>query len=189
MVTAQLLDHQPSCLLVALRVSHADADECANKLARLNELLAAFDGFNCLDVIRREGGLGTDFYILARFRDVEALDRWRVSPERSEKLGEIEAMAIADISRQQAAGSSIWFEPVGSMPSPPKPPLLWKRWAMSMLAVYPALIALVYLLQPITSRLPLPLGLLIVALILTGLTTAYIVPWLTRQMHGWLMRK
>ena len=60
---------------------------------------------------------------------------------------------------------------------------------MSMLAVYPALIVLVYLLQPITSRLPLPLELLIVVLILTGLTTAYIVPWLTRQMHGWLMRK
>ncbi|SDO36557.1 hypothetical protein SAMN05216196_10568 [Lutimaribacter pacificus] len=189
MVTAQLLDQPPGCILTALRVRHEDADTCARKLAQLNEILVTFDGFASLDTIRREGGLGTDFYILARFRDVAALERWRALPDRNALMDEIEAMSIADVSRQQAAGSNIWFEPIVSMPSQPKPPLLWKRWATSMLAVYPALIVLVTLLRPVTAPLPEPLGLLVVALILTGLTTAFIVPWLTRVLHRWLVAR
>ena len=122
MVTAQLLDQPPGCILTALRVRHEDADTCARKLAQLNEILVTFDGFASLDTIRREGGLGTDFYILARFRDVAALERWRALPDRNALMDEIEAMSIADVSRQQAAGSNIWFEPIVSMPSQPKPP-------------------------------------------------------------------
>lgn len=189
MATAQLLENQPGSLLVALRVKHGDGDACAAKLQDLNEVLTTFDGFNSFDVVRREGGLGTDFYILVRFRDVAALEAWRASPERNALLRDIEAMAITDISRQQAAGSTIWFEPIASMPSPPKPPLFWKRWMTSMLAVYPPLIVLVAVLEPVTSMLPQPLGLLIVALILTGLTTAFIVPWLSRVLHGWLVKR
>lgn len=189
MVTATLLDDEPGCLLVALRVRHQDAGACARKLGRLNEILTGMDGFVSLDVIRRDGGLGTDFYILVRFRDVAALDAWRALPQRNVLLQEIEAMAITDISRQQAAGSTIWFEPIRSMPSPERPPLFWKRWATSMLAVYPALIVLVTLLQPVTSKMSAVLGLLLVAVILTGLTTAVIVPWLTRVLYPWLMTR
>lgn len=189
MVTAELVSDQPGCLLVALRVRHEHADQCARQLATLNERLAAFAGFSSLDIIRREGGLGTDFYCLARFRSVEALNEWRESPDRKELLGGIEALAISDISRQQAAGSTIWFDPIRSMPTSPRPPKFWKRWATSMLAVYPALILLVTLLKPVTAPLPEPLSLLVVALILTGLTTAFIVPWLNQLLHGWLVSR
>lgn len=189
MVKAHLIDNPPGCLLVAMRVRHSDAGLCAAKLAALNDVMSGFDGFQSLDVIRRDGGLGTDFYIIARFRDVPSLDRWRSAPERMAHLQEIEALAITDVSRQRAEGSTIWFEPITSMPSPPKPPLFWKRWTVSMLAVYPALIVLVTLFAPITSHLPQPLGLLVVALVLTGLTTAYIIPWLTRLLHRWLVAR
>tara|TARA_R110002072_G_scaffold11771_4_gene52544 strand:- start:6111 stop:6677 length:567 start_codon:yes stop_codon:yes gene_type:complete len=188
MVEATLLDDHPNSLLVALRVRHQDADLCARKLENINQMLSGASGFSGLDVIRREGGLGTDFYLLIRFRSADALENWRNSPDRAAALVDIEALAITDISRQQAAGSNIWFEPI-SMPSTPRPPLLWKRWATSMLAVYPALIVLVYALMPITSRLPVPLGLFVVALVLTGLSTAFIVPWLTRRLHHWLIAR
>ena len=42
---------------------------------------------------------------------------------------------------------------------------------------------------PVTSLLPQALGLFIVAFILTGLTTAFIVPWLTRTLSDWLHRR
>lgn len=176
-------------MLVALRVSHADADKCADKLREINGRLIGFDGFDSLDVIRRDGGLGTDYYVIVRFSDMAALERWKNSPERERLTTEVEAFAIADVSRVQASGANIWFEPVVSLPSTPKPPLLWKRWLTSMIAVYPALIVLVFLLQPVTSRLPVFLGLFVVAVILTGLTTAFIVPWLTRTLHPWLTRR
>ncbi|MAM61375.1 MULTISPECIES: antibiotic biosynthesis monooxygenase [unclassified Maritimibacter] len=186
MVDARLLEDRQNSLLVALRVRHRDGDRCAELLQKLNEVLVQTEGFKSLDVIRREGGLGTDFYVVVRFRDSAALDAWRNSPKRAAALVDIEALAITDVSRQQAAGANIWFEPVGSLPSTPRPPLFWKRWAVSLLAVYPALIVLVTVLSPLTSRVPQALGLLIVAVILTGLTTAFIVPWLTRALNGWL---
>lgn len=189
MVAAELLSNAPGCLMLALRVQHADADSCAQKLDRLNTLLEGFEGFTSLDVIRRDGGLGTDFYLIARFRSVEALDAWRTSPERFAQVSEIEAMAITDISRQRAAGSNIWFQPIVTLPNAPKPPLFWKRWLTSMLAVYPALIVLVTILDPLTSHLPRSLALFIIALILTGLTTAFVVPWLTRTLHHWLVAR
>lgn len=186
---AQLLDGETSSLFFALRVRAADGDRCADLLAQINRRLVTSDGFVSLDVIRREGGLGTDFYVIARFATAEALDKWRADAERKALLDEVEGLAIADVSRQQAAGSNIWFEPVSSLPSAPKPPLLWKRWATSMLAVYPALIVLVTLMEPLTAQLPEALGLFLVAFILTGLSTAFIVPWLTGNLHGWLSRR
>ena len=127
-----------------------------------------------------------DHRLRNRFDSSDAVEAWRASPERQALLGEIEAMAITDISRQQMAGSSIWFEPIGVFPNPPAPPRLWKRWLVSILAVYPALVLLVALMAPVTDRLPQPLGLLVVVMVLTGLTTAFIVPWLTHRLHRWL---
>lgn len=135
MVTAELLESQPDCFMVALRVQHSDSEKCSQKLKQLKTFLTGFDGFSNLSVIRRDGGLGTDFYIIVRFDSIDALQAWRSAPETVAMAKEIEAMAITDISRQHASGASIWFEPVSSMPSTPKPPLFWKRWVTSMLAV------------------------------------------------------
>ena len=175
--------------LVSLRVRSEDAGACIETLSRLNERMRAAPGFDSVEVIRRDGGLGVDFYILARFASEADLDKWLALPDRTCQLSEIEALAIADISRQRVSGSNIWFEPVKGLPSAPEPPLLWKRWALSLLAVYPALMALIYLLRPIVKPLPEALGLLLVATILTGLTSAFIVPWLTRKLHSWLVRR
>lgn len=188
-MTAKLLDDTPASLLVALRVSHADAETCAAKLSELRRRMARMTGYSSADVVRRNGGLGTDFYVIARFIDQKALNRWLSSPERKGLLGEVEDMAIADISREQAAGSNVWFEPIVSMPSAPKPPLLWKRWLLSFVAVYPALIILVNLMRPLTELMPEAVGLFAVALVLTGLTTAFIVPRLTKALQGWLGRR
>jgi len=64
----------------------------------------------------------------------------------------------------------------------------WKRWALSMMAVYPTLIVLFYLLRSVTADLPIPASLFLVAFILTGLNTRYILPFLSRRLQGWLTR-
>lgn len=75
-------------------------------------------------------------------------------------------------------------------PPPPiqKIPAFWKRWTVSMIAVYPALIGLVYGLSPVTANMPRPISLFIVALLLTGLNARYLVPFLNRHLQGWLFR-
>ncbi|MGB0671440.1 MAG: hypothetical protein ACPGNT_08080, partial [Rhodospirillales bacterium] len=165
--------------LVSLRVRYEDGDLCRANLSALIVAMADAPGCENVDVIRRHGGLGIDFYLLARFSSHADLERWEASPERHRHLDGIEALAIADVSHQRAAGANIWFEPVSVLPSTPKPPLLWKRWVLSLLAVYPALMVLFYVFRPVTRQLPDALGLLLLATILTGLTSAFIVPWLS----------
>jgi len=185
---AEILNRRSASLLFALRTTHADADTCAARIDALNSRLARQDGFQSLEVIRRQGGLGTDFYVVARFESVEARDAWSASPDRAASVKDIEALSIADVSRQRAEGAMVWFEPIDSMPSPKLPPPFWKRWFLSFVAVYPPLVILVTALSPVTEGLPVALRLLLVAAILTGLTTAFFIPWLNRALSGWLQR-
>lgn len=186
MLDAEMIHQRGASLLFALRTTHADAATCAARIETLNAHLAVQDGFVSLDVIRRRGGLGTDFYVVARFASAESCDAWRTSPDRKTYIEDIEVLSIADISRQCAEGAMVWFEPIESLPSPKKPPALWKRWLLSFVAVYPPLVVLVAALSPVTEGLPVALRLLLVAAILTGLTTAFFIPWLNRALAGWL---
>ncbi|MAY88306.1 MAG: hypothetical protein CML02_16505 [Pseudooceanicola sp.] len=188
METAAMLEESETRMLVALRVRERDAATCAEALTEIGQRVSEAEGFLGLDVIRRDGGLGVDFLVVLRFRDADSLANWTASDQRRALLDRIESLAIADISRQQAAGSSIWFAPIQSLPGTPPAPLFWKRWATSMLAVYPALVALVWAFRPLTERVHWVAGLFIVAAVLTGLTTAFIVPWLTRVLRPWLLR-
>jgi antibiotic biosynthesis monooxygenase (ABM) superfamily enzyme len=181
-----MLHQRGASLLFALRTAHEDAAACAARLEALNAHLAAENGFVSLDVVRRQGGLGTDFYVVARFANAACRDAWRASPDRKAYIEDIEALSIADISRQCAEGAMVWFEPIESMPSPKKPPPLWKRWLLSFVAVYPPLVVLVAALSPLTEGLPVAVRLLLVAAILTGVTTAFFIPWLNRMLAGWL---
>lgn len=173
--------------LVSLRINYSDLDTFSAHLSKLTALLEKHFGFESIDVIHQDDGQGIDIFCIARFKSKEHLETWKLSPSRKIVLAPIEALSVVDVARQQACGSNIWFEPIVNLPSPHKPPLLWKRWAVSLLAVYPALVILIYLLKPIISIVPEPLGLLVVATILTGLTTAFIAPWLTKKLHKWLI--
>jgi uncharacterized protein len=188
MIPADMLNNQSCCFMVATRVRHTDAENCTYMLQQIEEHISKVEGFMSFDVIRRDGGLGVDFYTLTRFNSEQAAGNWKSSPERHSLVSDLEALAIEDVSRQQEAGSNIWFQPI-SLASTPKPPLLWKRWLLSMIAVYPALIVLVMAMKPITKQLSEPLGLFLVAFVLTGLTTAYIAPFLSKNLHSWLIKR
>lgn len=65
-------------------------------------------------------------------------------------------------------------------------PPFWKRWLVSMIAVYPALIVIFYMLRPVAANLPTPVSLFLVAFFLTGLNARYILPFLNRRLPRWL---
>lgn len=68
----------------------------------------------------------------------------------------------------------------------PRPVPFHKRWLIAFLAVFPALVLLVYGLDPLIGGLPRPVSLLVVALALTGINTAWTLPWLHRRFHRFL---
>ncbi|WP_206835833.1 hypothetical protein [Marinobacterium iners] len=173
--------------LVSLRINHSAIDRLATHLSQLNLLLKDHAGFESIDIVRRDDGQGVEIFCILRFKCKDDLESWKLSSDGKAILNPTEALSVLDVTRQQACGSSIWFEPVVRLPIPPKPPRLWKRWLVSLVAVYPALIVLIYLLKPITSKVAEPIGLLLVATVLTGVTTALIAPWLSKRLHKWLI--
>ena len=71
---------------------------------------------------------------------------------------------------------------------PRRHPPFWKRWTVSMLAVYPPLVALVYLSRSVLKGVPTAASLFLIAACLTGLSTGLILPFLHRRLAGWLHR-
>jgi len=67
-----------------------------------------------------------------------------------------------------------------------KTPAFWKRWAISMLGVYPPLVVLVLATQSMLQGFPIIASLFVIAVCLTGLTTGVILPFLHHRFHRWL---
>lgn len=96
---------------------------------------------------------------------------------------------MGEVRRQEALGSDPWFNPLPSLQGAPRPPvvLFWKRWVLSILAVYPGLLVLLLISDPLLHGWPWPLRMFVVVAVMTGLMAAWIVPTLTRLLHGWLI--
>lgn len=76
--------------------------------------------------------------------------------------------------------------PTQTAPKAPPQPRFWKRWVVSMLAVYPLLIVLALATRPFTEGMHMAVSLFIVALLLTGLNTGLVLPFLNRRLGRWL---
>jgi antibiotic biosynthesis monooxygenase (ABM) superfamily enzyme len=62
----------------------------------------------------------------------------------------------------------------------------WKRWAISMLGVYPPLVVLVLATQSMLQDFPIIVSLFVIAVCLTGITAGLTLPFLHRRFHRWL---
>ena len=60
---------------------------------------------------------------------------------------------------------------------------------VSTLVVYPLILIINALLGPLLNRLPFFLGLLISMIILSGLMTYPVMPWVTRALGFWLYHR
>ena len=187
-MTAAILEQDLPGLLISLCVAQQDAARCVDLFARMQEETGSDARFVCRDILRRDCRLSTDIHVVLRFDSMRAMMAWKSDHSQLALMAEIEALALTEISQQEARGRNGSFELATASEGPPPVPPLWKRWTVSMLAVYPALVVLVVLLDPVTARLPAPLGLFLVALVLTGLNTAFILPWLNKYFRTWMSK-
>jgi uncharacterized protein len=114
-------------------------------------------------------------HILFSFDDPKSLRAWLDSDERRRWLARVEELLEADRGLQQLTGLETWFKltgletwfkltgletwfklPGSNVPTM-KPPPRWKMWLVSLVAVYPLVLAFQALLVPRMVRLPLPL--------------------------------
>jgi antibiotic biosynthesis monooxygenase (ABM) superfamily enzyme len=92
----------------------------------------------------------------------------------------------ADRGLQQLTGLETWFKLPGSNVPTMTPPPRWKMWLVSLVAVYPLVLAFQVLVVPRMARLPLPLRALVFPLVLLTLMTFVVMPMVTRALRRWL---
>ncbi|HXP15408.1 MAG TPA: antibiotic biosynthesis monooxygenase [Actinomycetes bacterium] len=127
-----------------------------------------------------------EYHILFSFADRRSLRAWLDSEERRRWLARGGELLEADRGLQQLTGLETWFKLPGSNVPTMTPPPRWKMWLVSLVAVYPLVLAFQVLVVPRMARLPLPLRALVFPLVLLTLMTFVVMPMVTRALRRWL---
>jgi antibiotic biosynthesis monooxygenase (ABM) superfamily enzyme len=127
-----------------------------------------------------------EYHILFSFADRRSLRAWLDSEERRRWLARVGELLEADRGLQQLTGLETWFKLPGANVPTMTPPPRWKMWLVSLIAVYPLVLAFQALVVPRMARLPLPLLALVFPLVLLTLMTFVVMPMVTRALRRWL---
>jgi hypothetical protein len=125
-------------------------------------------------------------HILFSFADRRSLRAWLDSDERRRWLARVEELLEADRGLQQLTGLETWFKLPGANVPTMKLPPRWKMWLVSIVAVYPLVLAVQVLVVPRMAGLPFPLRALLFPLVLLTLMTFVVMPVVTRLLRHWL---
>lgn len=156
-----------------------------------------WDGFLGSGWVRASEG-SSDWHMLYRFADAARLDAWERSDERGRWLAR-GAGLVEERRVERRTGIEGWFdEPVRSddvptaaddaaqpLPAPPR----WKQATSIWLGFFPVNLLFTWLsteLVPGWAGVPLVLRVLISTLVLTPVMAYWVLPWVTRRLHGWL---
>src|SRR5829696_1864082 len=130
-----------------------------------------------------------EYHVLFSFADRRSLRAWLDSDERRRWLARVGELLEADQGLQQLTGLETWFKLPGSNVPTMKPPPRWKMWLVSIIAVYPLVLAFQALVVPTMAGLPFPLRALMFPLVLLTLMTFVVMPVVTRVLRRWLDHK
>ncbi|SLN33883.1 hypothetical protein RUM8411_01470 [Ruegeria meonggei] len=80
----------------------------------------------------------------------------------------------------------MWVDHVAGVE--PKRPPFWKQLVLSVLGVYPTLVLLRLITEPVVGELPPLLGIFVIVTLLSALLINPIMPMLSRLLQPWLSR-
>lgn len=144
---------------------------------------AAFPG-NQGTTVLRPTATRPEFTAIVQFDSAANLERWMNSDEREEWLAKLDTICLESEDVSSMTGMERWF----TLPdravtqAPPK----HKMAVLIGLGLYPVLLALTSLLQPLTAPWPPALRILVTLSISVPLMVWVVIPQLTRLFFGWL---
>jgi hypothetical protein len=107
------------------------------------------------------------------------------SPECNEWVQCSEDMTVGELHLQEAHRFAPWFT-LPDRATPPASPAKYKMALLTILVLYPSLLALSTLLQNLLRGWPRPLQMLLTVFLLVPAMTYYLMPWMTRLFRSWL---
>ena len=165
-------------------VRPSDRNRYEALVGELHQMLRDQPGFLSVDTVRHVQPHRIEYTILLRFAGKAGAQAWRSVPGIAAKLADIRAITGEAVQIVEAAGLEIWVDHARG--AEPGLPPFWKRVALSVIAVYPMLMLLLFLSQPLVGSLPRPIQVFTIVVVLSALLTWPIMPYLSRLLRPWL---
>ena len=172
-------------VVVSRRVFPGKEKEYDDWVRRMIEAAKEAPGSTNVTMLAPETGKPGLHHLVIRFADEVSMHKWETSYER-QKLSN-EADAFSQRIRQQATGLETWFA-IPDCPELQAPPH-WKMAVVTFLAVYVMSIVIIRLLQWLIKDLNFYVEILLVAVLLVGLLTWVVMPFLSQRVfRRWLYK-
>ena len=149
-------------------------------------MIKGFDGFLGVDVIRPSDHAHPEYVTIIKFDTYDHLKQWQESPVCQEWVAKSLDLLVGEAHLQKASGLELWFTLPANDLRRATQPAYYKMVIVSTLVVFPLILIIKALLDPALNRLPFLLGLLISVIIVSGLMTYPVMPWVTRVLDFWL---
>lgn len=144
-------------------------------------------GFLDVTTIRGVRSGKIEFTTLLKFDTQAHLTQWLDSEANTQWVKALPGLLDEPQFRDTKSGSNPWFAlPTAAQGGPSNQPALWKQTLLGIVTVYPMILLLNYLLNPIIGNWPTHLAILLVVVILSALLTYPIMPFTTLVLRRWL---
>ncbi|GAA3343288.1 antibiotic biosynthesis monooxygenase [Amorphoplanes nipponensis] len=181
----------PLAVTVAI-TRRADPSRNAEMLAwvRAGAALAEdFPGFLGVGWVRPVLG-STEWHMLYRFADADALHAWEESPQRQWWLSSAQGM-VEHTRMERRTGIEGWFDPpqeqqVDDLTGPPGPPPRWKQAVIIWLGFFPVSLLAAVTLGRLLAGQHVMVRTLVTTVCLTPLMTYLVLPRVTGALQWWL---
>ncbi|MEE9215866.1 MAG: antibiotic biosynthesis monooxygenase [Anaerolineales bacterium] len=151
----------------------------------ITKAVREFEGYQGADIIRPSDHSHPEYVIVLRFDEYAHLRAWMGSVEREMWVKKSEEMTIGETYIQEAHGFEPWF----TLPdhfAATAPPAKSKMALLTILAIYPPLLAVSTILALLMQGWPRFAIILLTVILLVPAMTYYIMPWMTRLFRPWL---
>lgn len=140
-------------------------------------------------IVRPLPGLTETYTVIIRFDTPEHLRGWMESSERERLIEKVKPLFAGPDDFYISSGLDFWFAPAGAKA---KLPTRWKQYLLTWSAIFPLVLGVPYLVDPILELLGIAgsrvLSTLLVTAVIVFLMVYVIMPRYTRLVQRWLFR-
>jgi antibiotic biosynthesis monooxygenase (ABM) superfamily enzyme len=165
---------------------HADYERWLNEIA---PLCRAAPGHLDWHIVRPIAGLSDTYTVIIRFDTRAHLQAWMESPTRARLIEKIQPLLVRGDDFYISSGLDFWFTPAGAKA---KVPVRWKQYLITWSAIYPLVLSVPLVVEPVLEHLRLPNDRFLMTLVVTGIVVflmVYVVmPRYTKLIRRWLFK-
>lgn len=177
---------EPVTLTFTNYVPLAVKGEFETCVRELHTMFEGLTGFYSADVVRHTRDQQMEYTILLRFADEASSENWKHDAAIEQKLKELRVFTGGAAHSSKCVGLGMWVDHIAGVEA--KSPPFWKQLIFSVLGVYPTLIVILTITDPLIGGLPRLLAIFISVTLLSALLIFPIMPMLNKLLQPWMSR-